>query len=247
MRFNVLQFVLPESKRYANLPDSFIKRKMEQIYYKTPPHPNYLPKVHQRKKFYFELARPWTDTFRFQNQDKSDHVHVEPIKYWSFFRGDRVQILIGPDKGKQGIVKSIIQERNWITVNGLNTKLQLLKKTDKFPGIPFVFEMPLLVTEDVLLVDPFDLKPTKIEWRYTEDGEHVRVSVRTGRIIPIPPSHFSTADYKNPALYVEGDKDTTKEEVEKITFKPALKTFAMDIMDKMNIKEDRYQKPTYWY
>jgi flagellar basal body-associated protein FliL len=31
MRFNVLKFVLPESKRYANLPDSFIKRKMEQV------------------------------------------------------------------------------------------------------------------------------------------------------------------------------------------------------------------------
>lgn len=29
-------------------------------------------------------------------------------------------------------------------------------------------------------------KPTDIEWRYTEEGERVRVSVRTGRIIPKP-------------------------------------------------------------
>ncbi len=29
-------------------------------------------------------------------------------------------------------------------------------------------------------------KPTDIEWRYTEEGEQVRVSVRTGRIIPKP-------------------------------------------------------------
>lgn len=32
----------------------------------------------------------------------------------------------------------------------------------------------------------FFRKPTDIEWRYTEEGERVRVSVRTGRIIPKP-------------------------------------------------------------
>lgn len=29
-------------------------------------------------------------------------------------------------------------------------------------------------------------KPTEVEWKYTEEGERVRVSVRTGRIIPKP-------------------------------------------------------------
>lgn len=32
----------------------------------------------------------------------------------------------------------------------------------------------------------FVRKPTEIQWRYTEEGERVRVSVRTGRIIPKP-------------------------------------------------------------
>lgn len=32
----------------------------------------------------------------------------------------------------------------------------------------------------------FFRKPTNIEWRYTEEGERVRVSLRTGRIIPKP-------------------------------------------------------------
>lgn len=32
----------------------------------------------------------------------------------------------------------------------------------------------------------FHRKPTDIDWRYTEEGERVRVSVRTGRIIPKP-------------------------------------------------------------
>lgn len=29
-------------------------------------------------------------------------------------------------------------------------------------------------------------KPTEVEWKYTEEGERVRVSLRTGRIIPKP-------------------------------------------------------------
>lgn len=65
----------------------------------------------------------------------------------------------------------------------------------------------------------FFSQPTKIEWRFTEEGEKVRVSTRTGRIIPLPPSHEETVDYKLPNLYKEGDKDTLKREVEKITFK----------------------------
>lgn len=43
--------------------------------------------------------------------------------------------------------------------------------------------------------------------------------MRTGRVIPIPPSHDETIDYKSPDSYAEGDKDTLKKDVEKVTFK----------------------------
>jgi large subunit ribosomal protein L24 len=64
---------------------------------------------------------------------------------------------VGPDKGKQGTVKTIIQERNWIIVDGLNTKIEIINKTNTFPGIAQSSELPLLVTSDVMLVDPSDL------------------------------------------------------------------------------------------
>lgn len=66
-------------------------------------------------------------------------------------------MLVGKDKGKQGIVKDIIQERNWIIVQGLNTKFTIHGKTKDFPGICMLVEQPLLVTTQVLLVDPYDL------------------------------------------------------------------------------------------
>lgn len=42
-------------------------------------------------------------------------------------RGDRVEILVGRDKGKQGIVSQIYQERNWVIVEGLNTHLRCVR------------------------------------------------------------------------------------------------------------------------
>lgn len=61
-------------------------------------------------------------------------------------------------------------------------------------------------------------KGTAIEWRYTEEGNRVRVSCRTGRIIPIPISSKETVDYKTPELYIEQSKDTIESDVKELTF-----------------------------
>jgi len=47
----------------------------------------------------------------------------------------------------------------------------------------------------------FYRKPSPIEWRYTEAGQKVRVSVRTGRIIPMPRAAEETYDYKTKGTY----------------------------------------------
>lgn len=41
-----------------------------------------------------------------------------------------------------------------------------------------------------------------IEWRYTEKGEKVRVSMRSGRIVPMPVEANETIDYKEKHLYI---------------------------------------------
>jgi len=48
-------------------------------------------------------------------------------------------------------------------------------------------------------------------------------------------------------MFPESEKDTKAPEVTAITFEPALKTFEMDIMEQMGIKEDRVPAKTYWY
>lgn len=110
-----------------------------------------------------------------------------------------------------------------------------------------VREEPYLIDIEVKLVDPADLEPTELEWRYDDDGNRVRVSTRTGRIIPIPESAYETIDYVDKARYRERPKDTTADLVNEVTFKPESKTFEMDICDQMGIKDDRVPYPMYWY
>lgn len=64
---------------------------------------------------------------------------------WSWFRGDRVQILTGRDKGKQGIINQVIEERNWVFVEGLNWKYITYGDDKDFPGVVAREERPLLV------------------------------------------------------------------------------------------------------
>ena len=62
------------------------------------------------------------------NQNKNDParrvrnkpIHFPPVFDWTFYRGDKVQIMVGPDAGKQGIVNGIVKQRNWVFVQGLN-------------------------------------------------------------------------------------------------------------------------------
>lgn len=43
--------------------------------------------------------------------------------------------------------------------------------------------------------------PCEVEWRYTEKGERVRISLRSGRVVPVPIVSRETYDYKTPNSY----------------------------------------------
>ncbi|XP_015285053.1 PREDICTED: 39S ribosomal protein L24, mitochondrial [Gekko japonicus] len=88
-------------------------------------------------------------------------------------------------------------------------------------------------------------KPTEVEWRYTEEGERVRVSLRTGRIIPQPP--VPREDGIVPEQWTDGPKDTSVEAALEKTYAPSLKTFQEEIMELQGIVEPRRFRKSYWY
>lgn len=73
------------------------------------------------------------------------HCKLLPAENWSFFKGDRVEVLVGKDKGKQGIIKQVIQERNWVIVEGLNWHYRKIADDSSYAGVMIKSEAPLLV------------------------------------------------------------------------------------------------------
>lgn len=198
---------------------------------------------------YYDLHRPWTKEFQTQNSPGVDQprIFVQPFRKFPVLRGDRVVVMTGRDKGKQGIVDYVVLERNWVCVEGLNLRHKIEQQSVDHPGSVVSESMPLLYPSEVMLVDPTDRQPTTGEWRFDEDGNEVRVSVRTEREIPIPMDAYRTYDYKSQNTYYEEAKDTPKLQVEKVTFQPKISTFEMDIMQSMGITEDRIPYPMFWY
>ncbi|KAG9279513.1 probable 39S ribosomal protein L24, mitochondrial [Astyanax mexicanus] len=192
--------------------------------------------------------RPWTLAAKRLNPPGKNRrvVHVEPIakEDWSVFRGDVVEILSGKDKGKQGKVTQVFRHRNWVIVEGLNTHYRYVGKAGDYRGTYIANEAPLLLN-NISLIDPTDRKPTETQWRFTEEGERVRVSVRTGRVIPKP--LFQRKDGIIPEQWKDGPKDTSSKDTLQKTYTPILKTLEEEVMEKMNIQENRRQKRSYWY
>ncbi|NXN46189.1 RM24 protein, partial [Rhinoptilus africanus] len=75
--------------------------------------------------------------------------------------------------------------------------------------------------------------------------ERVRVSLRSGRIIPLPLRQ--RRDGIVPEQWIDGPKDTAAEDALDKTYTPSLKTFEEEIMDAMGIVETRRAKKSYWY
>ena len=74
------------------------------------------------KDWIYDENAPWTTMAQIKNDPTKNRqpVLVEPLLEWTFFRGDRVQVLVGKDAGKQGFVCGIIKQRNWVFVSGRN-------------------------------------------------------------------------------------------------------------------------------
>jgi len=239
---------------YSNLPQRYIKRKSTKIRYKSPVGPEFRPIFDSYKIRRHTMDRPWTSEYWANNPAYENSYDKEPVvlpiksEDWMWFRGDRVEILTGEDKGKQGYINMVVQERNWVIVEGINCSYKTLGEQGDFPGMMLKEEKPLLVTKDIKLVDPMDEKATDVEWRFSEAGERVRMSVRTGTIIPMPSKAEETLDYNTKTNYVMNKvKDTKPSVVEDVTYEPKLSTFEMDIMDQMGIQESRKPKKSWWY
>ncbi len=97
-------------------------------------------------------------------------------------KGDRVVILSGKDKGKQGEVLKALPKEDKVIVAGVNVAVRHRKPSQTNPqGGLERKEAPLHVS-NVALEDPKSGKPTRVRFE-TRDGKKVRVAARSGEVI----------------------------------------------------------------
>ncbi len=106
---------------------------------------------------------------------------------WNIVRGDTVQVIKKnhPDYGKQGNVMQVNRKADRVTIEGINLGVKRLKGNPNLgtKGRSIMKERSLHYS-NVNLVDPVTGLPTRVSKRYLEDGSKVRVSKRSGAVIP---------------------------------------------------------------
>jgi large subunit ribosomal protein L24 len=97
-------------------------------------------------------------------------------------KGDEVIILSGKDKGATGTVIRAIPKEHRVVVEGVNLvkKHKRANRTGGQQGEVITREAPIHVS-NVAIVE--DGKPTRVGYRFDEDGTKVRISRRTGKDI----------------------------------------------------------------
>ena len=98
-------------------------------------------------------------------------------------KGDKVVVLSGKDKGKQGKIIEAQPKKAKVVVEGVNKVKRHTKPTQKMPqGGIIVKEAPLHVAK-VMLVCPACDKPTRIKKTALASGTFARACKKCGEII----------------------------------------------------------------
>ena len=97
-------------------------------------------------------------------------------------KGDPVVVLTGRDRGKSGEVTRVFSKKNQVLVQGVSVIKRHTAPSANNPGGIIEKEMPIDIS-NVSLIDPKDRKPTKVGFRFLEDGRKVRYAKRSGEVI----------------------------------------------------------------
>lgn len=97
-------------------------------------------------------------------------------------KGDRVVVIAGKSKGVEGEVLKVLPTENRVVVQGAQQVKKHTKPSARGAGGIESREAPIQVS-NVAHIDPSDGKPTRIGFKFLDDGRKVRFAKRSGEII----------------------------------------------------------------
>ena len=97
-------------------------------------------------------------------------------------KGDKVKVITGKDKNKEGIVLEALPKKDKVVVEGVNIVKKHQKPSQPAPqGGILEVEAPIHVS-NVMVIDPSNGEATRVGYKEV-DGKKVRVSKKTGEIL----------------------------------------------------------------
>ncbi|MEL6316234.1 MAG: 50S ribosomal protein L24 [Pseudomonadota bacterium] len=97
-------------------------------------------------------------------------------------KGDRVVVLTGRDKGREGQITQVMPAEGRALVDGINMVTRHQKQSAGQQGGRMQKAAPIQLS-NLALVDPKEGGPTRVGFKIGEDGKKVRFAKKSGEVI----------------------------------------------------------------
>ena len=98
-------------------------------------------------------------------------------------KGDRVVVITGRDKGKQGEVTQVLPDDSRVVVQGVNMMKRHQKARRAGEESAIIAKEASIHVSNVAHIDPSSGKPTRVGFKFLDDGRKVRVARASGESI----------------------------------------------------------------
>ena len=92
--------------------------------------------------------------------------------------GDKVIVIAGSNKGKEGTIKKVLKKENRVIIEGINLVKKHQKGNGQESGGILEVEAPIHAS-NVMIIDPKTKKPTRIGKKLEKDKK-VRIAIKSG-------------------------------------------------------------------
>ena len=92
--------------------------------------------------------------------------------------GDKVIVIAGSNKGKEGTIKKVLKKENRVIIEGINLVKKHQKGNGQESGGILEIEAPIHAS-NVMIIDPKTKKPTRIGHSTDKNGKKIRVSKKS--------------------------------------------------------------------
>jgi large subunit ribosomal protein L24 len=104
------------------------------------------------------------------------------MKKFKIKKGDRVVVVTGRHRGRQGEVLRVLRSDDRVIVQGVNVVKRHQRPSAQNPGGIIEKEASLHIS-NVAHVDPSNNTATRVGYRTLEDGRKVRFAKRSGEVL----------------------------------------------------------------